>query len=97
MNSFFNNLPASRLHRGDGNGKIAGKTGPHAAMAEPKTKPAVSPGFTRLVSLSTLLVFVVVVLSAYIRLGDTGLDCADWPASSISIKVHCANNGAWIA
>lgn len=40
-----------------------------------------------LVSLSMVLVFVVVVLSAYIRLGDAGLGCADtqtagtgWPA-----------------
>lgn len=40
-----------------------------------------------LVSLSMMLVFVVVVLSAYIRLGDAGLGCADaqtagtgWPA-----------------
>ena len=88
MNSFFNKLPASRLHRGDGNGKIAGKTGLHAAMAEHKPQPAVSHGFTLLVSLSTLLVFVVVVLSAYIRLGDAGLGCADWPACFGQIGVH---------
>lgn len=49
-------------------------------MAENKSQPSVSPGFTLLVSLSTLLVFVVIVLSAYIRLGDAGLGCADWPA-----------------
>jgi cytochrome c oxidase assembly protein subunit 15 len=88
MNSFFNKLPASRLHRGDGNGKIAGKTGLHAAMAEHKPQPAVSPSFTLLVSLSTLLVFVVVVLSAYIRLGDAGLGCADWPACFGQIGAH---------
>ena len=88
MNSFFNKLPASRLHRGDGNGKIAGKIGLHAAMAEHKSQPAVSHGFTLLVSLSTLLVFVVVVLSAYIRLGDAGLGCADWPACFGQIGVH---------
>jgi len=42
-------------------------------------KHIVSPGFTLLVSLSTLLVFVVVVLSAYLRLGDIGLGCEGWP------------------
>lgn len=76
------------MHRGDGNGKIAEKTGLHSAMAEPTLRPAVSPGFTLLVSLSTLLVFVVVVLSAYIRLGDAGLGCADWPACFGQIGVH---------
>ncbi len=39
-------------------------------------------------SLSTLLVFVVIVLSAYIRLGDAGLGCADWPACFGQIGVH---------
>lgn len=77
-----------RLHRSDGNGKIAEKTGLHTAMAEHKSQPPVSPGFTLLVSLSTLLVFVVVVLSAYIRLGDAGLGCADWPACFGQIGVH---------
>ena len=57
-------------------------------MAEPTPRPAVSPGFTLLVSLSTLLVFVVVVLSAYIRLGDAGLGCADWPACFGQVGVH---------
>jgi len=76
------------LHRGDGNGKIAEKTGLHSAMTEHKSQSAVSPGFTLLVSLSTLLVFVVVVLSAYIRLGDAGLGCADWPACFGQIGVH---------
>jgi len=77
-----------RLHHGDGSGKIVEKTGLHSAMAEPTSRPAVSPGFTLLVSLSTLLVFVVVVLSAYIRLGDAGLGCADWPACFGQIGVH---------
>lgn len=57
-------------------------------MAESKSQTAVSPGFTLLVSLSTLLVFVVIVLSAYIRLGDAGLGCADWPACFGQIGVH---------
>jgi heme a synthase len=65
-----------------------GKTGLHSVMAEPAPRPAVSPGFTLLVSLSTLLVFVVVLLSAYIRLGDAGLGCADWPACFGQIGVH---------
>jgi len=88
MGLFFNKLPDPRLHRGDGNGKIAEKTGLHPAMAENKSQPSVSPGFTLLVSLSTLLVFVVVVLSAYIRLSDAGLGCADWPACFGQIGVH---------
>lgn len=57
-------------------------------MTEPAPRTAVSPGFTLLVSLSTLLVFVVIVLSAYIRLGDAGLGCADWPACFGQIGVH---------
>jgi cytochrome c oxidase assembly protein subunit 15 len=46
------------------------------------------PGLVLLVSLSTLLVFIVVVLSAYIRLGDAGLGCADWPACFGRIGTH---------
>lgn len=65
-----------------------GKTGPHITMTGPTPRPAVSPGFTLLVSLSTLLVFVVIVLSAYIRLGDAGLGCTDWPACFGQIGVH---------
>lgn len=33
-----------------------------------------------LVNSSLLLVFVVIVLSAYIRLSNAGLGCAEWPA-----------------
>jgi len=76
------------LHRGGGNVKIAKKTGSCFVMTEPSPRPSVSPGFTLLVSLSTLLVFVVIVLSAYIRLGDAGLGCADWPACFGQIGVH---------
>lgn len=76
------------MHRRRRDGKIAEKSGLHAAMAEHKSRSTVSPGFTLLVSLSTLLVFVVVLLSAYIRLGDAGLGCADWPACFGQIGVH---------
>ncbi len=76
------------MHRRRRDGKIAEKTGLHPIMTEHKSQPAVSPSFTLLVSLSTLLVFVVVVLSAYIRLGDAGLGCADWPACFGQIGVH---------
>lgn len=61
----------------------------------PPPAAAVSPGFTLLVSLSMVLVFVVVVLSAYIRLSDAGLGCADtqtatagWPACFGQIGTH---------
>jgi heme a synthase len=57
-------------------------------MPNATSPPAVSPGFTLLVSLSTLLVFVVIVLSAYIRLGDAGLGCADWPACFGQMGAH---------
>lgn len=57
-------------------------------MTQHKPQATVSPGFTLLVSLSTLLVFVVIVLSAYIRLGDAGLGCADWPACFGQIGTH---------
>jgi cytochrome c oxidase assembly protein subunit 15 len=39
-----------------------------------------SSTFVLLVNVSLLLVLMVVVLSAYIRLANTGLGCADWPA-----------------
>lgn len=75
------------MRRGDVNGKITKKIGLHLSMVENNSR-SVSPGFTLLVSLSTLLVFVVIVLSAYIRLGDAGLGCADWPACFGQIGVH---------
>ena len=55
--------PAPASHRGE--------RAPQAGTA--------TPGFTLLVSLSALLVFIVVVLSAYLRLANAGLGCADWP------------------
>ena len=38
-----------------------------------------SPGFTLMVSFSTVLSFMVIVLSAYMRLSANGLGCSDWP------------------
>ena len=51
-----------------------------------------SPLFILLVSASTLLVFVVVVLSAYLRLAGSGLGCEDWPACYAVFKPE---GGAW--
>jgi heme a synthase len=53
-------------------------------MTKPTQYPSrrihiVSPAFTLMVSVSILLVFIVVVLSAYLRLGDMGVGCTDWP------------------
>ena len=45
----------------------------HARTGKP------SPGFTLMVSLSTVLIFMVIVLSAYMRLSANGLGCSDWP------------------
>jgi cytochrome c oxidase assembly protein subunit 15 len=64
----------SAASHGDGATADAGRRAGRAPAAG-----TVSPGFTLLVSLSTLLVFIVVVLSAYLRLADAGLGCADWP------------------
>ncbi len=36
--------------------------------------------YLRLILASCLLAFIAVVLSAYVRLSDAGLGCADWPA-----------------
>jgi heme a synthase len=87
-NPFFNKPPDITLAPQPQGRQDHGKTGLHSAMAEPAPRPTVSPGFTLLVSLSTLLVFVVVVLSAYIRLSDAGLGCADWPACFGQIGVY---------
>lgn len=64
-------------------------------MTDRSASPAALPGFILLVSLSMVLVFVVVVLSAYIRLGDAGLGCANtqtatagWPACFGQIGTH---------
>ncbi|MEK6770347.1 MAG: COX15/CtaA family protein [Pseudomonadota bacterium] len=48
--------------------------------------------FILLVSASTLLVFVVVVLSAYLRLAGSGLGCENWPACYAVFKPE---GGAW--
>lgn len=49
---------------------------------------APAPGLVLLVSLSTLLVFVVVILSAYLRLGDAGLGCSGWPECFGQLGAH---------
>lgn len=54
-------------------------------MTDRATPPA---GLVLMVSTATLLVFVVIVLSAYIRLGDAGLGCADWPSCFGQIGAH---------
>lgn len=51
-------------------------------------RPTPSAGLVLMVSTATLLVFVVIVLSAYIRLGDAGLGCADWPSCFGQIGAH---------
>ncbi|OGI40848.1 MAG: hypothetical protein A2140_04245 [Candidatus Muproteobacteria bacterium RBG_16_62_13] len=48
--------------------------------------------FILLVSSSTLLVLVVVVLSAYLRLAGSGLGCENWPACYAVFKPE---GGAW--
>jgi len=48
--------------------------------------------FILLVSVSTLLVFVVVLLSAYLRLAGSGLGCENWPACYAVFKPE---GGAW--
>jgi cytochrome c oxidase assembly protein subunit 15 len=44
--------------------------------------------FTLLTSISILMVFMVVVLSAYLRLAGSGLGCEDWPACYAQIKLR---------
>ena len=46
-----------------------------------------TPGFILLVSLSTLLVFTVILLSAYLRLVNSGLGCSNWPACYALLSV----------
>jgi cytochrome c oxidase assembly protein subunit 15 len=54
-----------------------GETTTHA---QTRRQNAATPGFTLLLSLSTLLVFMLILLSAYLRLANSGLGCSDWPA-----------------
>lgn len=46
-------------------------------MSDTKTKGSL---FTSLVFLALLLTFAAVILSAYLRLDNIGIGCADWPA-----------------
>lgn len=64
-------------------------TGTHTPASTPRRD---KPLFTLLVSASTLLVFVVVVLSAYLRLAGSGLGCEGWPACYAVFKPE---GGAW--
>lgn len=50
--------------------------------------------YTLLVSVSTLLVFIVVILSAWLRLSGSGLGCAEWPSCYALIKTEIGGTEA---
>lgn len=55
----------------------------------PGSTPANTSGlFTLFTSVSILMVFLVVVLSAYLRLAGSGLGCEEWPACYAQIKLR---------
>jgi cytochrome c oxidase assembly protein subunit 15 len=55
--------------------------------------PANTSGlFTLLTFVSILMIFLVVVLSAYLRLAGSGLGCEEWPACYAQIKLRGAES-----
>lgn len=50
----------------------------------------------RIVLLTTILTFIVIVLGAYTRLRDAGLGCPDWPGCYGRLTAPKADAAAWI-
>jgi cytochrome c oxidase assembly protein subunit 15 len=58
-------------------------------MIEQASKTKAGGGlYTLLVSVSTLLVLIVVILSAWLRLSGSGLGCAEWPSCYALIRTE---------